>query len=190
MKLREIATEMEMSVSSAKSLLESALEQVRKTFEDLSVKIAFSTAYIYAGAKFSPSIAVSARSRRRQATINEFGRVSEIVNSVSPEAKALKVLRDEIQSWVETERADQSFVFEGAIYCVQVGEKARESEVDVKKTLRVLGAERFFPIVQVSLGELRQLVDGQRFHDLVTYERTGERRVVPVKRMLEMKAAA
>jgi hypothetical protein len=122
--------------------------------------------------------------------IDEYGRTAAVVAAIRPDSKRLSQLKDQILEWVASEAADRSFVLEGKSYQIQITERTRESAVDIPRAFRFLGRDRFFEAANISVTELKRLLTPEQFEDVVTYDRTGERRVNALQRVIEMKLAS
>lgn len=113
--------------------------------------------------------------------VDQFGELDHKVSQFRPTLKRRDELRKAIENWLADSPADLAAVLDGRLYQVHAAAKGVETVIDIPGVYKRLGAQRFLTVAQVSMQDLRRLLDGETIEKLVKQERTGCRKLTAVR---------
>jgi hypothetical protein len=125
--------------------------------------------------------------------IDEFGELDRKVKEFAPTAKRHEALAKTIRSWYEDYPTDEPAIAEGALYQIQVSERAEERSLGLKAKLKIyslVGKSAFLTLVSLSLKAATTATSEETVDKLAAKERTGSRKLVPVLKAPAVKQAA
>jgi hypothetical protein len=126
------------------------------------------------------------------ALIDEFGELYRENQAWAPKEKRLEALRQIIRSWYPDLAADRTEVAYGTLYELQIGEKPIEKTwVSMAAVYKAAGGlKAFLKICTVTFKALSGVLGNPAAEALQIEERTGQRKLKAVARVIELPKAA
>lgn len=121
--------------------------------------------------------------------IDELGECEERIGQLDPDIARVKVIKEQINTWITDEAADKPVVLQGNVFDSVAGVRKKERKiVAMDKVFAVLGKAKFIGLCSFPLGILDKVIPNSKAAGLVVEERTGARQIETVRRVADQPA--
>ncbi len=123
--------------------------------------------------------------------VDEFGLVSDELAEMAKLKKRQEQIRKQILGWYEGAPEGESFVVQGNGYCVEVSPRQEQRKIrSMAKVFRHFKERLFLRLCTVPLKVIDDHIPASERDEYLVTERSGPRKVVSTRRVVEMPRAA
>ena len=113
-----------------------------------------------------------------QSLIDDFGDLKKLHDDFAPTEKLYNAARDQLNSYLENEPADTTYIEEGTRWTLDIGACGFVSSIDLKVIQKLLGPRNFLKACTVTFKALEAFLLKPQIDALKTTEQTGPRKFV------------